>query len=365
MNARCDLSRRLVRFLVFSTILMVPYKWAEGINWDQVPIVEHSAYQAVNADGSCAYSGSFPIRMRGVILNNPEKMHDNTANYNTIQWNLGGQWEIFCQSTEPNDVGGTASWMGQNYGNLPFIGDPTESYSNAEWEAELDRLNHDPATGHNFRAGDLVEIRAVTGLHYKGKMNINEEHTNDPSNNFEVHLLQAGYGLPDPIEINLTDVKDSSNNCIFDHTRNSGGELYQSQMVRLKNVHIADATNWQSGGSITVTNDGGQTLPIMLGLDEDFDLHTPPLGPNGDGVFDIIGIFDQVASNGQYSVDGYQMWVTEYNGNDIVLPEPAALCLLLAGGLLVTKRRWKKSAISYEGGKTVSQKTKNEINRIK
>ena len=37
-------------------------------------------------------------------------------------------------------------------------------------------MNKDRATGHVFRAGDLVEIRGQGGLFFGGKTYVNEEH---------------------------------------------------------------------------------------------------------------------------------------------------------------------------------------------
>ena len=38
---------------------------APARDWSTVPVIEHRSYQAVNADGSSAYGGGFPIRLIG------------------------------------------------------------------------------------------------------------------------------------------------------------------------------------------------------------------------------------------------------------------------------------------------------------
>ena len=64
-------------------------------------------------------------------------------------YNLGGQWQIFIQAYSdstvggnPTDFGGCEVWMGQNYGNLPWIADSSDSYTNSAWTAKLATLNN-------------------------------------------------------------------------------------------------------------------------------------------------------------------------------------------------------------------------------
>ena len=138
---------------------------AQATDWAAAALIQHKDYQAVNGNGTSAYpASSFPIRLRGVVLNNNEDWLDPTSNYCTVAgypWiRLGGQAEFYIQAVnldgtawDPdtsaafNDFGGTSSWMGQNYGNtmhysatdyatlsLPF------NYTDSEWDSELDRL---------------------------------------------------------------------------------------------------------------------------------------------------------------------------------------------------------------------------------
>ena len=76
-------------------------------------------------------------------------------------------------AVDENDFGGTFLWLGQNYGNQPWIRDEALSYANEAWEEEVTRVSQDPDTGHIFQAGDYVEVYVRNSLFYGGKRNIN------------------------------------------------------------------------------------------------------------------------------------------------------------------------------------------------
>lgn len=316
---------------------------ARGQAWPAIP-TPHSVFQAVKSDGSAAYAGGFPLVMRGVLLNDPASLLDATPNYLPYSpanaWNLGGQWQIYFQSVAPGDFGGTAAWMGQNYGNLGFIADSSGSYTNTVWTSEIDRLGHDPATGRAFRAGDLIEVRARTGLSYNGEFNINEAHDIAGANDFEVILLQSDYGLPVPADLSLANVKDATNRDIFDPTRASGGERYQGTLVRIGNVHLASASGWAPLGEVTLTDGDGRTLPMLLGSNPEFGVMQPPAGE-----FSVIGIFDQDGADGQ---SGYRLWLADPAG--ISVPEPSSLMVMaLALPALLVRRR---GVLGFGGGES-------------
>lgn len=296
--------------------------------WDSVPIINHNVYQAVTEGGGSAYpANGFPIRLRGVVLNNnldwlnaaPAFTETYTANF------LGGQAEFFVQSvnldgtpwdSDPlspySDFGGTAAWMGQNYGNLPWINDhPAKSYTNAQWLAELDRLgyNYVGRTTPAIQPGDLIEVRARVGLNYAGKRNINEAHNNSPTNDFEIVVLQSNFGLPSAAPIALADLKTTANEFIWDATRQTGGEFYQMSRVELRNVRLADGQPWGKNTWTNVIDPTGRTLSIYLGLNDSFLTSVAP-----DGLFDVTGILDQNASTGQ---GGYRLLVM--NAADVML----------------------------------------------
>ena len=317
-------------------------------DWNNVSFVDHSVYQAVDADGSSAYSGGFPIRLIGMVLNNTEDWRDPTPAYDpgVHLWQLGGEAEFFVQAinldgtpwdSDPGtafaDFGGTACWMGQNYGNHIMRQDPSFSYTDAEWTAELGRLNLHGGDGVTdlLRAGDLVEIRARAGMSYKGKMNVNEQHTNDPAMDFEIVVLQDGYGLPTPTAVYLSDLKTAGDAFIFDPTRQTGGERYQGEMVELMDVQAASPQTWTTEGLVAVT-DGVRTFTVRLGFNGSFD------GTELFGVgerFNVIGIMNQSDAGEQ---GGYQLLAMS-PADFALVPEPTAAVMMGLGALAALRTR--------------------------
>ena len=276
----------------------------------------HKDIQAVDADGNpthpkvgAAIDPANQIVLGGIVLNNPEDILDSTAAYSEQMWDLGGQWQIYVQAVAADDFGGTACWIGQNYGNLPWIGFPSiNNYSDAEWIVEMNRLNFDG--GHEIRQGDLVRITGY-GLAYGGKSNINERHSKSPANDFTIEYLGSSPGLPAPDVIQMSNVKDASGEFLFDQTRLTGCEHYQASLVRVNDVSFADDSGWATDGTVTIADGFGRTFSVKLGLDNAFDLPH-----NLDATFDIVGIFDQEDGNGGDGwTDGYRLWVTGYDGS--------------------------------------------------
>ena len=273
----------------------------------------HTNLQAVNANGTSSWSGSYPFTITGVLLCNPDEMLDSTPNF--LPYNegenlgkLGGEWQIAFQAVEPGDRGGTFCYMAQNYGNLPWIRDTSKSYTNEAWTAEILRLNYDPATMHKFQAGDLIQVTARMSLFYGGKRNINEGHNNDPTNNFDISLVQSNYGLPTPEVITLADVKNADDTYIFDQTRATGGEHYQGMRVRINNLTLLTTNGWNPTNTwsqrlCTATDGNGRTFPLR------HPRYT--LGPPPAGVFDAIGIFNQESGSGSQGTNGYELFVQQ------------------------------------------------------
>ena len=306
-------------FGVWGLLALPAAAGAQGPDWDTVSLIRHDTFQVVNPDGSCAYPGDgFPVRLRGIVLNNPEDWYDSTAAYDPgfTPWIMGGEWEIFVQAVDlpddtydDDDISGTAAWMGQNYGNLPWLGDPFFSYTDAEWQAEMQRLNYpDGPDAAPLRAGDLVELRARGGLHYQGKMNVNEQHNNDrdpdtgvigTAHDFEIVRLQADYGLPIPAAIRLRDLKDDADVAIFDPTRATGGERYQSTLVEIQYVSLLDAQDWGTNADLVLADATGRTFEVHLGRNASFAETPAPTG-----YFDVIGFVNQASS---FGVDGYYL----------------------------------------------------------
>ncbi|MDX2148890.1 MAG: hypothetical protein SFZ23_15350 [Planctomycetota bacterium] len=277
------------------------------VNWESLPYTRHADLQAVNSNGSPAYAGGFPLRVRGVLLNAPGSVFSDAPSFIPVDWprtafQFGGRQQPYVQAVDLNDSGGTAMFLAQCLGNHPVNQDDAFSYTNEQWTAEVFRLTRDAATGHVFQPGDLVEVRARAGLHFSGKFNINEAHSNNPSNDYDVVLLQAGFGLPRPLSVKLSDVKSPANLDIFDPARTAGGERFQSQLVLLRNVTIAPGSDWRREGLITLT-DGVRTIPAILGTSPSFDTAPAPTG-----TLDILGIFDQEASPSPIGgLNGYRL----------------------------------------------------------
>ena len=285
---------------------------ADDPDWSAMPYTPHADYQAVDNDGFATFPLTDPVKMRGVIVNDPTDMLDPTPGSNPF---MGGQWQIVVQTVEVDDFGGTACWMGQNIGKLMGT-HPEGSYTDEEWLAELERLNHDPDSGHAFRRGDLIEIRArAPGLAFRGKTNINEQHTNNPAADFDICLLEADHGLPTPEVITLSDVKDPNDVFIFDPQRLVGAEHYQGALVRVNDVSFVSAENWGPDGELLIEDGTGRTMSVKLGHGGGFSVYDPPPPP-----FDIIAIFDQEDYNSDDGyLDGYRLWVMNYDGNGEVI----------------------------------------------
>ncbi len=286
----------------------------ESIDWGTLPLTKFSALEAVNANGSRAYpTDAFPVRLRGILLNNPEDMVDSAAVLsNPGPFQLGAQWQVFVQTVDESDFGGAAVFMGQWYENVPpFL----DSYTPEAWQAEVSRVNVDRATGHVFRAGDLVEIHGQGALEFAGKTNINEEHFIASDLDFELALVEAGVGLPTPASLTLADLWDETTDAVrFDPTRQTGGERYQGELVKLSGLHLTNPAAWAANAEVTVSDDDGRLFTLMLGRNASFSSLAAPTGQ-----FDAVGIFDQDASfslTGD-AMDGYRLWIM--NASDITL----------------------------------------------
>ena len=277
----------------------------------------HADLETVDAQGISTWTGSVPFAITGVLLNNPEDFLDATPGFlpftveNTFA--LGGQWQVFFQSVDPSDRGGTAGWMGQNYGNLPFIRDTEASYPDVDWQAEIARLSHDPMTGHRFRQGDLIQVLARRTLDFAGKRNVNEAHERGADADWEIHLVQAGFGLPTPETVSLSDLvrvddgNPATSEAIFDATRTTGPEHWQAQRVRINGLSLADAAGWGRTAfneRVCVATDGAGRF---------FRLRTPLLdfGPAPTGSFDAIGILDQDSGSGVDGTTGYELFLQQ------------------------------------------------------
>ncbi len=277
--------------------------WAQGT----VTEVTHREFQAVNAAGELTYAATEMVTLEGIVLHNAGDMLDPTPDDGMMEmFNVAGQWQIFFQG-EGDDHAGTAVWMGQMYNNLPWVA-PDGGYSNEEWIAELTRLNT-----AQFSVGDRIRVTGYF-LSYKGKNNINEQHSNDPQRDFTIELVEKGVGLPKPERVTLDDLKDDLDQFIFDPAREVGCERYQARLVKIEGVSVVDPAGWGPYGQLTIT-DGVKTFPVKLGRGNGIYAGSYNLNE----MFDVIGILNQEGTN---LVDGYELYVVNYDGNGQVLAAP-------------------------------------------
>jgi len=269
-----------------------------------VGAITHRQFQAVNAKGEQTYTATQKVVLEGILLHHPADMLDPTPNDGiTTMFDLGAQWQFFFQG-EGDDHAGTAVYLAQLYSNLPWVS-PQGGHSNQQWIAELARLN-----AARFAPGDRIRVTGYF-LSYRGKCNINEQHSNNPDYDFTIELLQRGVGLPKPEVVSLRELKDEMDRFVFDADRLMGGEYHQGRLIKVEDVNMVDPNGWGPGGELVVT-DGARTLPVKLGRGNgiyagSFNLAQP---------FDVIGILDQESTDLR---SGYRLYVVNYDGNGEVL----------------------------------------------
>lgn len=203
------------------------------------------------------------VTIRGIALNRSDAYLDPTR-----------MWQIYVQAEAP-DQGGIAAWAGIFY--------------NSNW----------PRYPENIEPGDRIEITGYVS-NINGKVNINERHSAAPELQFQVTVLQAGAGMPEPIVI-----PDIAACNFFDQTRATGGEKYQAQWVRMNGIEIVSGT-WGAGQTLIVGDISGATMALLLSSMGDFDSFPEP-----SGAFEPVGIFDQEDKTSPYLED-YRLWVKDY-----------------------------------------------------
>ena len=266
--------------------------------------VTHRQFQAVNAAGEQTYTATQKVALEGIVLHNAADMLDPTPDDTIAEvFDLGGQWQLFFQG-EADDHAGTAIFLAQLYDNLPWVM-PGGGYTDEEFVAELTRIN-----AAQFSPGDRIR---VTGwfLSYKGKMNINEQHNDDPDHDFTIELVERGVGLPKPEVVLLDELKDEQDRFVFDPDRLVGSEYHQGRLIKIEDVNVVDPVGWGPDGELAVT-DGLRTLPIKLGRGNGIY----PGSYNLTQPFDVIGILDQESTDLR---SGYRLYVMNYDGNGEVL----------------------------------------------
>lgn len=276
---------------------------------DPVPTVAevtHMQLQAVNQNGIGTYAATDKVTLQGIVINTPEEMLDPAPG----DADMGGQWQMYIQG-EGNDHASTAVWFGQNYSVVTG----GEDYTEQTFLDELCRINRDPNTNYVFTVGDRVK---VTGWYkfYKGKTNVNEKHEVGSFFDFSIELVTPGAGLPMPELITLAELVDKEGNFIFDPNRLAGCEYYQGRRVRVEDVQITNPETWGPEQILTIADPNGREFPVLLGRGEGFSRYACPTRS-----IDVVGILDQEASDYFPCKDGYRIWVTNYDGNGLLLSD--------------------------------------------
>ena len=265
----------------------------------------HAALQAVNADGSSAWSGGSlpledPIVLCGVWLTATDEWLSTNYVEGATTPSGGGQFQVFLQAVDDGDRGGTALFMSQ------WNRTAKDGYSREAWDAELARVTRD-SSGRAFRPGDIVEVTARAALPYGGKLNVNEAHLLGPEYDFKIALVQSNAGLPRAEPVTLADfveLVDGESVEIFDPTRQTGGERWQGMRVRLDGVSLVSTNGWQSTGPFgvrlgQVRDAEGRLFNVRHPLK---DIGDPPAGE-----FSVIGVVNQEGSN----TNGYELLMQE------------------------------------------------------
>lgn len=270
-----------------------------GVGWGQ-GWVRHADLQAVDEEGhsTLCWTNAYPFRVRGVWLYDSEDFLGKEYVEGAESPSEGGQFQVFIQAVDEGDRGGTALYMAQR----GFL--PGQDYGGEGWSQEWERVTHDPATGHGFEPGDLVEVTANVALGYGGKVNINEGHRTNAANNFTVTLVEAGYGLPAVEVLTAADLVGSDGAAIFDAGREAGGEHWQGMRVRLDGVRLRETNHWCAtngwGDRLCLAEDGsGRTFPLRLPRR---DLGAPP-GSNQ--WLSVVGVLNQEGG----MTNGYEVMV--------------------------------------------------------
>lgn len=166
---------------------------------------------------------------------------------------------------------------------------------------------HQAATLHalNVEAGDIVDVTGFLGFH-NGKTNVNTRHAAVPL--FEVVIVQKAAGLPEPTVIpSIADCNFFDSSDLIpgvDQYRRTGGERYQGTWCKLEGVQFVSGT-WANGQTVTITDDSGENLAMLLSGVGDFTGNPAPQGR-----FDVVGLFDQEDANGDGDFhDGYRLWI--------------------------------------------------------
>lgn len=149
------------------------------------------------------------------------------------------------------------------------------------------------ATNPAYNVGDLMKVTGTITM-YNGLMEFTPTDTTEN--------LGSGYAVS-------TAVIPSIASCTaFDQTLASGGEYYESRLVRLNNVSISGGDAWPAAGinaNVNITDASGATMILRIDKDTDVDGSTQPTGS-----FNVIGVITQYDSSSPFNT-GYQIMPTQ------------------------------------------------------
>jgi len=207
------------------------------------------------------------VTFQGVVLNRPQDMLDTST-----------QWQMYVQalptSPAPFNQNGIALYANKFYGSTGW-----------------------PRYSNDWLPGDVVQVTGLLSF-FNGKSNLNERHDEDCV--FTLTLLSHG-SLPTPQR--LTSIADAT---AFAPTRTTGGERYQGQWCRLDGARVVAGT-WNNNQTVTITDDSGATMPMLLGLYGGFAQGAAPPGR-----FTVTSIFDQEDTTSPYT-GTYRLWPLSYS----------------------------------------------------
>jgi hypothetical protein len=196
----------------------------------------------------------------------------------------------------------------------------------------MNRINYPLGLAEpSLRRGDLVLVDALApGLFFRGKYNINEQHSKDPLKDFNITIQDRDIDLtPLASPIDLTFLKNELDDFIFDPNRQIGNEHFQGSLVHLDDLTLVNPLSWGLNATVTVRQ-GNRTMPMLLGLDPGLAL----IDPSSLGSFSVTAILDQEDPTADYT-GGYRLCLTNARDLSRAVPEPGTMTLAVIGGLLL------------------------------
>jgi hypothetical protein len=159
------------------------------------------------------------------------------------------------------------------------------------WGMMIDKASANGANP-NYNFGDLMQVTGSITF-YNGLIEFTPTDT--------TINLGSGYAVSTAL---LSSIAVCTS---FDATLATGGEYYESRLVRLNNVWKSSGT-WPAAGSdanIVITDNSGATITMRIDKDTDVDGSAEPSGH-----FNVVGVVTQYDANSPYD-SGYQIIPTK------------------------------------------------------